>query len=151
MFHWPWRAVENERERKNVHWQKNSEGVGENEREEGALEVSMVTLALSLFVLDCKCNKVRKNAEVRAVIAWAFFHTESPGDNIGGPACPIRSLSLDPSALHVWHTHFSFKCPTMFVFTKVLFWIWNRKLGMPVSLFKYIMYCYRVCKDYAFL
>lgn len=29
----------------------------------------MVTLALSLFVLDCKCNKVRKNAEVRAVIA----------------------------------------------------------------------------------
>lgn len=83
MLEWPWRAVEYQR--KNIHWQKHSEGVGADKREERTSEVSMVTLAPSLFVLDCKCNKVRNNAQVRSLIAWAFFHTMSPRDKAGGP------------------------------------------------------------------
>jgi len=104
----------------------------------------MVTLALSLFVLDCKCNKVRKNAEVRAVIA--FFHTESPGDHIGGPLSLSLSLSLSESICSTCYMINSFifqmpynvtshLCvPRPFVFDK-------RIKYLPVSLFKCSLHC----------
>ncbi len=74
----------------------------------------MVTVALSLFVLDCKCNKVRKNAEVRAVTAHS--HQDTTWEVLSGPF----GLSLVPSALHISLSD-ALRRHISSVFTKVLF------------------------------
>lgn len=118
------------RERKTL-----TEGVGENEREEGASEVSMVTVALSWIASAIKWERMLKWEQLLHEHSFTQSHQETTWEvlSISSPICSTCQYSF--LIQMPYYVTFHLCLPRSF------FWIWSRKLSICQSHYLNIRCC----------